>query len=206
MPTAHLLQRRPGGDRRGRSLVRFLTGTTLLGLLIACGPSGGNVTDDVARASGRLRVGDRAIELVVTACATINGRFAETLPVEGAETTLTATGRDIDQAPVTVVVRRTRSASAPHVVQSVEIGIGDARRTVEALVLYRAFDERTGRWTSIDPDAASTRRDADGPLLALDDGRVRARGTTRRAPSGAPVVIRLDADCPIDLGDGPGLA
>jgi hypothetical protein len=198
--------RPPGHRRGGRSLVRCLTVLTLVGLLSACGPPDGHGEGDLAAPTGRLSIGDTTIAVAVTGCATIGDRFSPVLPVEGAETTLTATGLTEDQEPVAVVVRRTRSAEAPHVVESVEIGIGDPERRIEALVLYRAFDEDTDRWIGIDPDAATTRIDVDGPLLTLEGGQVRATGVARRAPSGAPVVIGLEADCPIDPTEGPGLA
>ena len=176
----------------------------LASLAVACGSLVS--TSAPTPAEGRLTIGDERIELDVHRCADIGGRFAASLPVEGAETTLTATGRTDTQDPVGVQVRRTRSAAAPHVVQSVEIGLGDPERSFEALVLYRAFDEDTGRWTSIDPDAASSRVDAAGPLLELGDGRVRATGVARRAGTGTPVTVTLEADCPLELDEDPGLA
>lgn len=186
--------------------MRCLVLLTLVVLSGACGPLVGAGHGEVARTSGRLTIGDEVVDLTVTGCATIGGRLAANLPVEGSETTLTATGRTDADRPVEVVVRRTRSGQAPHVVQSVEIGIGDPRRRIEALVLYRAFDEDTERWTSIDPDAPSSRAEAAGPLLILLDDGLRANGVARRADTGSPVAVRLDADCPIELDDGPGLA
>jgi hypothetical protein len=142
MPTARRPSRPFGRHHGGGVLVRAIVAIALLLSLTACGRDG---DVDTEATTGRLRVGEVTIDLVVTACATFGGRFMPNLPVEGAETTLTATGRTGVGEPVDVVVRRTRSSQAPQLVQSVEIGIGDPERAIEALVLYRAYDEDTGQ-------------------------------------------------------------
>ncbi len=155
---------------------------------------------------GRLQLDGSRIELDVVDCALISGRLIDELPAGGSEVSLVATGRDSDERPVHVVVRRGTDVVAPHRFDVLEVSIGEVEQDLEVLVLVRGFDRDTGAWSQIDPDAPGARRDVDGPLVRVDGARLRAHSTVSLDASGQRVPVALEAACPPVSHADPGLA
>jgi len=148
-----------------------------------------------------ITIDEDVIGLTVGRCALSNGSFRERLPDEATETLLRAAGETVDGRTVEVTARRSRSATAPQTVQTVQITVGERTGDLEALVLYRGYDRDEGRWVEIDPDDPSGRVEVEGPLMRFDGPRLRAAGTVARPGSGERIDASLEIHCPVDLDD-----
>jgi hypothetical protein len=182
-----------------RSVVAGALLATLLGRASPdpSGPATGQAT---------LELDGSRIDLAVTRCALLGGRFLEQLPPGGVEVSLVADGRDADGSPVRVIARRGTDEVAPHRFDLLEVAVGEVEHHLEVLVVLRGFDRDTGSWTQVDPDAPDARRPVTGPLFDLDGTRLRARSVAPAPTDGRPVPVSLEATCPTQLGPDPGLA
>ncbi len=151
--------------------------------------------------SGSVTIADEVIDLHVDRCSLSKGSFRESLPDDATETLLRATGEAADGRHVELTARRSRSRTAPHAVQTVEITIGDPTGNLEALVLYRGYDRVRDRWVEIDADDPSGRVEASGPLLRFDGPRLEASGTVVRPDGGERLDASLEIHCPVDPDD-----
>ncbi|MCA1784117.1 MAG: hypothetical protein LC679_18680, partial [Intrasporangiaceae bacterium] len=125
--------------------------------------------------------------------------FRERLPDEATETLLRAAGETVDGRTVEVTARRSRSATAPQTVQTVQITVGERTGDLEALVLYRGYDADRDRWVEIDADDPSGRIDVSGPLMRFDGPRLRAAGAVVRPGNGERIHASLAIHCPVDV-------
>ena len=148
-----------------------------------------------------MTIAEDLIALTVQSCSLSQGRFRESLPDDTTETLLRATGETTDGRPVEVTARRSRSSSAPHTVQTVEITVGERTGDLEALVLYRAYDRDRDRWVEIDADDPSGRVEVSGPLLGFDGPRLQVSGTAVRPDSGERIDTSLEMHCSVDPDD-----
>lgn len=178
-----------------------MAGALVAGLLACTTP----LTDPPV-GSGWLQLDGSRIELDVVDCALISGRLIDEVPAGGSEISLVAEGRDGDERPVLVVVRRGTDIVAPHRFDVLEVTIGEVERDLEVLVLVRGFDRDTGTWNQIDPNAARARRDVDGPLVTVDGAGLRAHSTVSLDASAQRIPVTLEAACPPVLHADPGLA
>lgn len=151
--------------------------------------------------SGTITIADEVIDLQVDRCSLSQGSFRESLPDNATETLLRATGETADSRHVELTARRSRSTTAPHIVQTVEITIGDPTGDLEALVLYRGYDRVRDRWVEIDADAPSGRVEVSGPLMSFDGPRLEASGTVVRPDGGERPDASLQIHCLVDPDD-----
>jgi hypothetical protein len=150
---------------------------------------------------GSVTVDETRIDLTVERCSLSNGTFREHLPDDATETLLRAHGETADGQPVEVTARRSRSMSAPHTVQTVEITVGDPTGDLEALVLYRGYDKDRDRWVEIRADDPSGRVEVAGPLMRFDGPRLHASGTVVRPDGGQRIRASLRISCPVEGTD-----
>lgn len=186
-----------------RTVRRSVVAGALLATLLSCaGP------DPSVSASGRatLELDGAAIDLDVTGCALLGGRFLEELPAGGVEVSLVAEGHDADGSPVRVIARRGTDEVAPHRFDLLEVAVGEVEHHLEVLVVLRGFDRDTGTWTQVDPDAPDARRPVTGPLFDVDGTRLTAQSAAPTSTDGRRVPVSLEATCPPQLGPDPGLA
>ena len=186
-----------------RTVRRSVVAGALLATVLGCaGP------DPSGSAAGRatLELDGSTIDLAVTRCALLGGRFLENLPPGGVEVSLVAEGRDTDGSPVRVIARRGTDEVAPHRFDLLEVAVGEVERHLEVLVVLRGFDRDTGTWTQVDPDAPDARRPVPGPLVDVDGTRLRARSVAPAPADGRRVPVSLEATCPPQLGPDPDLA
>ena len=187
----------------GRMVRRSVVAGAMLATLLGCaGP------DPSGSTTGRatLVLNGASIDLEVTGCALLGGRFLEELPAGGVEVSLVAEGRDADGSPVRVIARRGTDEVAPHRFDLLEVAVGEVEHHLEVLVVLRGFDRDTGTWTQVDPDAPDARRPVAGPLFDVEGARLTARSVTPAPDDGRPVPLSLEATCPPQLGPDPGLA
>ncbi|GEM_PF-1973560 len=187
----------------GRMVRRSVVAGAMLATLLGCaGP------DPSGSTTGRatLVLNGASIDLEVTGCALLGGRFLEELPAGGVEVSLVAEGRDADGSPVRVIARRGTDEVAPHRYDLLEVAVGEVEHHLEVLVVLRGFDRDTGTWTQVDPDAPGARRPVAGPLFDVEGTRLTARSVAPTPTDGRRVPVSLEATCPPQLGPDPGLA
>jgi hypothetical protein len=148
-----------------------------------------------------ITIAGERIHLDVEGCALAGGSFRTDLPEEATETLVRAAGSDDGGRPVAITARRSRSTTAPHQVQTVEITRGAATGDLEALVLYRAYDADRDRWEEVDADAQTGRQRVMGPLFDLQGPRLRAAGAVVRPDGGQRLQASLDIRCPVEVDD-----
>lgn len=151
--------------------------------------------------SSTITIAGEVIDLQVERCSLSQGSFRESLPDDATETLLRATGETADGRHVKLTARRSRSMTAPHTVQTVEITVGDPTGDLEALVLYRGYDRIRDQWMEIDADDPSGRVEVSGPLMSFDGPRLQASGTVVRPRSGERIDASLEVHCPVDTDD-----
>lgn len=165
---------------------------TLLLALLGCGGA-------TAPPPSTITIDQDVIDLTIDRCALSNGSFRESVPDDATETLLRASGATGDGRPVRVTARRSRSTTAPHAVQTVEITVGEPTAGLEALVLYRGYDRDRDRWVEIDADDPSGRDEVPGPLMRFDGPRLEASGTVVRPDTGERLTASLEVECPVDV-------